>query len=119
MLASGVHGPSRRPPNLLLRALVAVALSGCASGKSSGVAPASDAASSVFLFEDFSAVAEGALPKGWLGGGEMTVGKVGRRPALYTTAQGSAVITAVAFPESFRIELLIALPNVCGGQYAI
>ena len=90
--------------------------SGASSGSILAAAP-----QNAFLYEDFSGVADGALPGGWTGGDNIVVGPVGRGRGLYVSSSSdvneSVMSPHLAFPENFRIELIISAPSDCSSTF--
>jgi len=77
----------------------------------------------VFFSEDFSSVAEGAIPAGWQGGDGMVVREHGRSKVLILSSNGrasDAVVTApIVFPGDFRLDAYVTIPNTCWGEFHV
>ncbi|MCK6462809.1 MAG: hypothetical protein L6Q29_03275 [Candidatus Pacebacteria bacterium] len=89
-----------------------------------GITPEpSSSESGDFFYEDFSTVTEGSIPSGWMGGEHLVVGSLGRAKALYPSPTGrysDVIITKpIEFPENFRLEFVISIPNSCWGMMQI
>ncbi len=75
-----------------------------------------------FLFEDFRGAVDGDVPRGWNASDRMLVTGLGRERALQVTSgtgDASAVISGIAFPPNFTLQLTVVMPDICHARIEV